>query len=190
MLRKFFMFALVLSVSAAFGQGSLSGTVTDAKTGEPIIGANVVIQSTTTGTATDLDGKFLISNIAAGTYNIQVSYVTYKTHVIPQVVIEDAKRLTLDVQMSEDVSELQEVVVHAARQTDTDFDLLRSIKESKVIAVVSPRSRFHALSTSAAQVLRRVPGITIKGDQFIADRGLSGRTQPFGNVYTTHSHQV
>lgn len=176
MLRKFLMFALVLSVSAAFGQGSLTGTVTDAKTGEPIIGANVVIQSTTTGTATDLDGKFLISNIAAGTYNIQVSYVTYKTHVIPQVVIEDAKRLTLDVQMSEDVSELQEVVVQATRQTDTDFDLLRSIKESKVIAVgISSEQISRTLDRDAAQVLRRVPGITIKGDQFVQIRGLSER---------------
>jgi len=165
-----------LFTSAAFAQGSIGGTITDAKTGEAIIGANVVIQGTTVGTATDIEGKFLISNVAAGTYNLQVSYITYKTTTVPDVIVENAKRVTIDVPISEEAQELGEVVVRGTRQTDTDFDMLRTIKEQKVIAVgISAEQISKSLDRDAAQVLRRVPGITIKGDQFVQIRGLSER---------------
>lgn len=177
MLQRLFSLVLFVLVSgAAFAQGSIGGTITDSKTGEAIIGANVVIAGTTTGTATDIEGKFVISNLVAGTYDLQVSYVTYKTHTVPSVVVEDARRVNIDVQLSEDATELDEVVVQGTRQTDTDFDLLRTIKESKVIAVgISSEQIGKTLDRDAAQVLRRVPGITIKGDQFVQIRGLGER---------------
>src|SRR5882672_8552911 len=106
---------LTLCYWSAFSQGSISGTITDAKTKEAIIGANVVIQGTTTGAQTDVEGKFLLSNLKAGSYNLQVSFITYKTHLIPDVLVEDGKRITIDVPMSEEVSELKEVVVSGTR---------------------------------------------------------------------------
>lgn len=177
MLKRFLTLVIFMfATAAAFAQGSVGGTITDAKTGEAIIGANVVIAGTTTGTATDIEGKFLLTNLAAGTYTLQVSYVTYKTITIPDVVIENAKRLTIDASLNEESTELGEVVVRGTRQTDTDFDLLRTIKESKVIAVgISSEQISKTLDRDAAQVLRRVPGITIKGDQFVQVRGLSER---------------
>lgn len=177
MLKRFLtLLIFTFATAAAFAQGSVGGTITDAKTGEAIIGANVVVAGTTTGTATDIEGKFLISNLAAGSYTLTVSYVTYKTITIPDVVIEDAKRLTIDASLNEESTELGEVVVRGTRQTDTDFDLLRTIKEAKVIAVgISSEQISKTLDRDAAQVLRRVPGITIKGDQFVQVRGLSER---------------
>ena len=77
---------------AAFSQnGTIGGVVTDAKTNETIIGANVYIQGTQVGAATDIDGKFTIANVKPGTYNLVVSFVTYKSHVIPDVVVESGK---------------------------------------------------------------------------------------------------
>ena len=112
-----------------FGQGSITGVVKDAVTGEAIIGANVLIQGTSTGASTDVEGKFEISKLAAGTYNVQVSFITYKTNLITDVVVEDAKRVNLEIPLAEESSQLQEIVIQAKRQTDTDFELLRSIKE-------------------------------------------------------------
>ena len=66
---------LLLTSSFAFSQGSIAGTVTDAITGEAIIGANVVIQGTQIGAPTDIEGKFLIKNVAAGTYSLQVTFI-------------------------------------------------------------------------------------------------------------------
>jgi len=169
----------LLSVSLAFGQGSISGTVKDSKTGEAVIGANVIIQGTTIGAPTDVEGKFLISNVKAGTYALQISSVTYKAHTVPDVIVEDAKRINIDVQVSEDVSTLEEVVVTGTRQTDTDFELLRSIKESKLIVVgITAEQISKSLDRDAAQVLRRVPGITINDGQFVQIRGLATRYNP------------
>src|ERR1700712_876941 len=124
---------LIFSAGLALGQGSISGTVKDAVSGEAIIGANVILQGTTIGSTTDVEGKFIISKVDAGSYTLLVSFITYKTNTIPDVVVEDAKKITFDITLAEDASELQEVVVQATRQTDTDFELLRSIKEAKLV---------------------------------------------------------
>lgn len=174
------------SFMLAFGQGTIAGKVTDAKTGEGVIGANVVLQGTTTGAATDLEGNFIINNVKEGVYTLVISSVMYKTHTVQDVRVETAKKITIDVAVSEDVSELQEVVVQATRQVDTDFELLRSIKDAKVVVVgITAEQISRSLDRDAAQVLRRVPGVTIRGDQFVQVRGLSERYNPvmLHNVY-------
>lgn len=167
---------VVVLTGRSFSQGSISGTVTDLKTGETIIGANVVIQGTQIGSATDIEGKFLLGNVAAGTYTLQISSITYKTHVVPDVVVEDGKKVMIDVSMAEDVSELTEVVVTGSRQYDTDFSLLQSIRESKlVVSGISAEMIIRTPDRDAADVVKRVPGVTIMGGRFVVIRGLSER---------------
>lgn len=176
-LYAFLLFSVISFQS--FSQGSIEGVVKDAKTNEPLIGANVLIQGTSIGAATDLDGKFVISNVKAGTYNLQVTFVTYKTQLIPDVVVEDAKRITLTIPMAEEVAQLDEVVITVGRQTDTDFELLRNIKESKVVMVgITSEQISKSLDRDAAQVLKRVPGINIKDEQFVQIRGIAERYNP------------
>ncbi|GHN00256.1 outer membrane protein [Cytophagales bacterium WSM2-2] len=173
------LFLIVIGISGAFGQGSISGTVTDAKSKEAIVGANVVIQGTTIGVQTDVDGKFVFANVKAGTYNLQITFITYKAHAVPDVLVEDGKRINIDVPMSEEVSMLNEVVVSGTRQTNTDYDLVKSIKDAKVIVVgVTEEQISKTLDRDAAQVLKRVPGITIKDEQFVVSRGLAERYNP------------
>ncbi len=156
--------------------GSISGTVTDGKSGETIIGANVVIDGTTVGAATDIEGNFLIENVKPGVYNLNVSFITYKTHLIPDVVVEAGKKTTLKVALVEDATELQEVVVTAAREINTDYALLGAIKESKlVVSGISAEQIGKSQDRDAAQVVRRVPGVTIQDNRFVVVRGLSSR---------------
>lgn len=80
MLRKILMMAVVclISAGAAFAQtGSLTGTVTDAKTGEPLVGANVFIPELSKGAPTDIDGSYTITDIPVGTYEVRISYIGY-----------------------------------------------------------------------------------------------------------------
>lgn len=109
------------------------GRVTDSKTGEPIIGANVLIQGTAVGDVTNLEGQFTIANVKPGTYNLVVSYITYKTHTVPDLLVESGKISTVNISMQEDATELQEVVVSGTREINTDFTLLKSIRESKLV---------------------------------------------------------
>lgn len=186
MQKIYFLAILSLSSFFAQAQGTIAGTIKDSKTGEAVIGANVVIQGSTQGSATDIDGNFVINNVKEGTYTLQISSVTYKTHTVPNVVVETAKKITINVDLHEDVSELEEVVVQGTRQTDTDFDLVKSLKEAKVVVVgITAEQISKSLDRDAAQVLRRVPGITIRGDQFVQVRGLSERYNPvmLHNVY-------
>ena len=186
MLRYITSFAFLLLSIFSFGQGSIAGIVTDAKTKEAVIGANVLVVGTSKGASTDIEGKFLISNIEAGTYQIQISYLAYKTNTVADVVVEDAKRVTLDVPLAEESTELGEVIVTSGRTYDTDFELLRSIKEMKLVVVgVTAEQIGKTLDRDAAQVIRRVPGITIMDGQFVQIRGLAARYNPvlLHNVY-------
>ena len=82
MWRRFMLLALMAVASTVvFAQGKLSGTVVDA-TGEPVIGASVIVKGTSNGTVTDLDGNYTVQNVPEGA-TLVFSYVGYRTQIIP-----------------------------------------------------------------------------------------------------------
>lgn len=177
MLRSLLTLAIVFISFCALAQnGTIAGTVTDAKTGETVVGANVVIQGTSVGSPTDIDGKFSIPNVKPGTYNLTITFVTYKAHTVPDVIVEGGKISTIQVQMQEDVSELQEVVITGTREINNDLSLISAIKESKlVVSGISAQQISMSQDRDAAQVVRRVPGVTLQDNRFVVVRGLSSR---------------
>ncbi len=157
--------------------GSISGMVTDDKTKEAIIGANVVIQGTSVGSATDVIGKFSIANLKPGTYTLSISFITYKTHTIPDVVVESGKKTNVDVALLEDAAtELQEIVVRGTREINNDMSLVNAIKESKlVVSGISAEQITKLPDRDAAQVMQRVSGVTISDNRFVLIRGIPER---------------
>ncbi|MGB5893119.1 MAG: carboxypeptidase-like regulatory domain-containing protein, partial [Ignavibacteriaceae bacterium] len=93
--------------------GKLSGTVTDAQTGEPLIGANVLISGTDLGAATNVNGNFVILNISPGDYSIKVSYIGYESKLITDVSIIVDQTTWLPVVLSTGSIVVDEVVVIA-----------------------------------------------------------------------------
>ena len=73
----------VFMVGSLFGQtaGKVRGTVTDESSGEALIGANVLIDGTGLGAATDENGEYFILNVAPGTYTMRAEIIGYKTAV-------------------------------------------------------------------------------------------------------------
>lgn len=176
-MRLGFTLALLTTALSVFAQnGTISGRVTDSKTGEPIIGANVLIQGTAVGDVTNLEGQFTIANVKPGTYNLVVSYITYKTHTVPDLLVESGKISTVNISMQEDATELQEVVVSGTREINTDFTLLKSIRESKlVVSGISAEQIVRIPDRDAAQIMQRVPGVSIVDNRFVMIRGVSER---------------
>ncbi|MCX7637666.1 MAG: carboxypeptidase-like regulatory domain-containing protein, partial [Cyclobacteriaceae bacterium] len=176
-MRPGFTLVLFLITSLAFAQnGSITGKVTDSKTGEPIIGANVVIQGTSVGDVTNLEGQFNIANVRPGTYNLVISFITYKSHTVPDLLVESGKVTTVNISMQEDATELQEVVVQGTREINTDFTLLKSIRESKlVVSGISAEQIVRIPDRDAAQIMQRVPGVSIVDNRFVMIRGVSER---------------
>lgn len=80
--RAFLLVLLVLgSTSAAVAQRTVTGTVTDAENGDPLIGASVLVTGTSTGTVTDFDGNYSL-NVPANAESITFSYTGYGTQTI------------------------------------------------------------------------------------------------------------
>jgi hypothetical protein len=76
----FLCFLLLVPVLLFAGTtGKLKGKVTDLKTGEPLIGANVIVVGTSLGAQTGSSGEYSISNLSAGTYTLRCSFISYKT---------------------------------------------------------------------------------------------------------------
>jgi TonB-dependent receptor len=177
-MQKIYVLALVcfFSLGAKAQYGSISGTVVDFKSKEALIGANVVIQGTSVGSATDIEGGYTISNLKPGTYVLVISSVTYKTQTVADVTVESGKKTTVDVTLVEDVAELAEVVVTATREVNNDVSLMMGIKESKlVVSGISAEQITKLPDRDAAQIAQRVPGITIADNRFVVVRGLPQR---------------
>lgn len=102
--RFLFLLMLAVSTTMAWAQGNVSGKVVDA-TGEPVIGASVVVKGTTTGAVTDIDGNFSIPNVPRNA-NLEISYIGFKT----QSVSVSGKN-AINVTLQEDRQMLDDVVV-------------------------------------------------------------------------------
>lgn len=156
--------------------GSISGVIKDKKTKETIVGANVYIEGTTIGSSTNLEGNFEIKNIPAGSYTIVISFVSYKTQKIANVIVSNNKVTIINVDLEEEITMIQGVVVQAKRKTDTDVSMINTIKTSNlVVNGMSSQQISHSQDKDASEVVRRIPGVTIIDDRFIVVRGLVER---------------
>ena len=111
------LFVTLLGITAsasAQSLGKISGRVTDSS-GEPLPGATVLVDGTSLGAATDLDGYYFILQVRPGTVTLRVSYVGYTTQVIEGVDIEVDKTTTIDVRLQEEDFGGETVVVRAQR---------------------------------------------------------------------------
>lgn len=115
---------MIAHVLFAGTTGKIAGSVTNKETGEPLIGANVMVEGTPLGAATDLEGNYYILQIPPGTYNVKFTMIGYQTLVMNDVRIRVDLTSTIDGKLSESAVGLEEVVVQAERpmiQTDVTY---------------------------------------------------------------------
>ena len=106
---------LTLTCSSAWAAGKVAGIVKDAKTGESLPGASVVLEDTKLGTATDQDGRFFILNVQAGVYSVRVSYVGYSPFVLEDVRVSDDLTTNVEAKLVSSDIQAAEVIVKAER---------------------------------------------------------------------------
>lgn len=118
----------------SFGQkGNIRGSVFDGKTGEFLPGVTIFVEGTTMGTITDLDGKFNLG-IDPGTYQLRVSFISYETLSINDVVVEADEVTVLDnLKLEEATIELGEAVVTASYLRNTETAMLTMKKKSVTV---------------------------------------------------------
>lgn len=160
---------------------ALYGTVTDAATKEPVIGATVIITGTNIGTSTDTNGQYSIKNTPKGEFTVTIIYLSYKTLVSSPIKMAGNRSYQLDAALVEQSSELDNIIVVASRPVGTDAGLVSQMRDMTGVASgVSAQTITKTQDKDAAEVVRRVPGISILDDKFIVVRGLAQR---YNNVW-------
>ena len=111
----FIFFFFITSIHAGT-TGKLVGNITDASTGEGLPGVNVMVENTTFGAATDLDGNYIIIGIPPGKYTILASYISYRDMRVTEVEINIDKTRHIDIELQPATLELDEEIVIIAER--------------------------------------------------------------------------
>ena len=156
--------------------GSISGKITDKSNNEELIGANVLVLSTTTGASTDIDGNYSIKNLEPGTYSIKVSYVSYKSTTVQQITVKVGQEVKIDIALEPASTELGEVVVTAEALKNTEANVLKiQKKSSNIVDGVSEELIKKNNSSNGTDILKRMTGVTISEGKYAFIRGVSDR---------------
>lgn len=176
------LFRLSLILVSIFGlyslsaQGILRGKIIDAETGEELIGATMMLQGTSIGGVTDLDGNYSINDIAPGVYTAVCKYISYEIQEFPDVEIKDGDVTLVNVKLSTASVGLEEVVIAAKAENRTEAALLTVQKKSaNVLDGISSQAMSRAGASDAAGALIRVTGVNVEGGKYVYVRGLSDR---------------
>jgi outer membrane receptor protein involved in Fe transport len=168
---------LALLVAAAGARaGSLSGSVTDAQSGEGLIGVDLVLVGTDHRTMTDLDGDFLFADVPDGVYDLRVTYLGYNTRFLSGVSVSGtvaSLQVTLE---SFKAYQGDDMVVAASRILNTESALLTDRQQSAVVGdAISAAQISRSPDGNAGDALKRVPGLTVNDGKYVYVRGVTDR---------------
>lgn len=166
-MKKFYVLVVTILL-AAFAEGSLfaqggviRGFIYEEETGEPAIYCNVVLEGTSFGASTDVNGYFLISKITPGQYTLAITYLGYDT-ISRKLSIEPNKIISQNYFLKKSSVKLGTITISAERaaaRTETKTSVVKiTPKEIKQIPSVGGQADF-------AQYLQVVPGVVFTGDQ-------------------------
>ncbi|MBN2413069.1 TonB-dependent receptor [candidate division KSB1 bacterium] len=145
--------------------GKITGKVVTVDTKEPLPGANVMIEGTTMGAATDIDGDFFIINIPPGNYQVRASMMGYTSLLKTGVRVSSNHTTTVNFQLEETVLEVGEAIVIEAERplVEVDETSTRHYVEAKEIASRPARQ--------LSEILTTLPGIDESGGELVVRRG-------------------
>lgn len=165
--------------------GTITGVIRDQSTGETMPGVNVVIEGTLRGASTGPEGEFTITGVAPGTYSLHLTFISYKPLRVDGVEVKNGSVSVINVSMSDQSVELDDIVVVATRKTDSEVSVMNSIRSSPVVVSgISAQLISRTQDKDASEVVRRLPGVSIVDDRFIVVRGLSSR---YNNVWLNNA---
>ena len=145
----FFIFAAQILWGQKF---TLEGEVLDGSNNSPLSFANVILEGTSLGSASDNDGKFRIENIEAGTYTIFASYMGYSTFK-QEVVVPYTESNKIKILLEPETIKLDEYVVTASRRRERIEDA------PAAISVISKKEIRRESNTNLGDYLKGTKGI-------------------------------
>jgi hypothetical protein len=157
--------------------GSITGLVKEKNTGETVPVANVVIEGTNTGTSTDFDGKFELKGLNEGSYNVQISFISYKTKIVENVIVKAGKSTEIVVELETESQILGEVEVTAEiKRQNENLLLLERQKATEIVQQIGAQELSRKGVSDVATAVTKICGISkVEGSNDIYVRGLGDR---------------
>lgn len=141
----------------------VAGAVLEAATGEPLVGATVALAGTNKGANTDAAGRFLITDIEEATIRLSVSYIGYETFSRSYNLASRSNQ-TLTIRLAASSVELGTVEVQG-QAGGTIRAMIEMKKAESIKNVISAEQIATFPDMNAAEVMQRIPGITLQRDQ-------------------------
>lgn len=132
--------------------GTISGSITDKDSGDPLLGANVIVKGTSMGAATDMEGNFTILNVDPGDITIMVTYIGYET-LEQDITLNPGLTIVIDFELLPELIELETYVVTASRRREKIQDA------PAAITVVTQREIRRESNTNLGEYLKSIKGI-------------------------------
>lgn len=162
-LKKMFIIFIVsiLSIGSvlAQGKGIIAGVISDKQGGETLIGANVMVEGTSFGASTNIDGEYIMTNIPAGKYVLKISYIGYKNHSVEIEVIADEK-LALNIGLDYSGIELDAVEITAQARGQLSA-INNQLNADDIRNVVSAERIQELPDANVAETIGRMSGVSV-----------------------------
>ncbi|MCH8568257.1 MAG: TonB-dependent receptor [Balneolales bacterium] len=158
--------------------GSISGRVTDARSGEPLIAANVGVEGSSLGASTDADGFYTIQGIPTGTVVLVATYVGYEQQRRINIQVRSAGNRDINFEMQPSAQDLDELVFTVSEPFRTPDESLSSFRR------LSPEeiATYPAGNSDIAKVVQSLPGVSGSVTGFRNDVIIRGGA-PNENIY-------
>ena len=160
-LTTFFIFLLFgfSEILYASPSATIVGTIIDSTSGEPLIGANIIVVGTSLGGSTDLNGKYRIQNVPFGTYTLRVTYIGYKRQEM-EVNIASEKTIEINFSLKSDVIEGESVIISTQREGQIAA-INQQINSEGIKNIVSSDKIQELPEANAAEAVGRLPGVSL-----------------------------
>lgn len=180
---------LLTTASTAQVKGSISGRIADANSGNYLPGANVMLEGTRLGAASDRFGVYRIDNVPPGTYTLKVSYIGYEDFSTMVKVSVSNLQVKQDIALKVSAVQMKEIVVSGLREGQMKaLSQQMAAPNIKNVMAREEMERFPDMNT--AEVLQRVPGVALQRSlgegRFIYLRG----TEPRLTTVTVNGEKI
>jgi TonB-dependent receptor len=187
--RLLFTFIILLFQSAqilfAQGTSTIKGTISDKESGEALTGASVVINNTSMGAASDLEGRFIIRNVPAGNYTLSISYIGYNLLSIP-ITVQENKTIQKDIGMEAKTITGETIVISAQAEGQLQA-INQQLSSTGITNVVSAARIREVPDANAAESVGRLPGVSIKRSSGEGNEVVVRGIQPRLNLITINN---
>ncbi|MDR3679234.1 MAG: TonB-dependent receptor [Flavipsychrobacter sp.] len=163
---QFYFLTLFVIASLTSTAATIKGLVIDKESGEPVIGALVVIKGTEYATTTGLDGSYTIKNVPKGEYDISIQYTSFEKYNNHIVISDETQIVSNNIKLIETSSVLNEVQIKGKYKAGTDEEARNLEKNGdNLMNVMSARAIELSPDIIVANVLQRISGVQVERDE-------------------------